>query len=320
MGFTNRVSSRRRWASNGLRKFPLGAAGLAAVGLTAIATGCGGSSKSTVTTSAAPAGSDPALRAMLPASIQQSGVVRVASELDYPPVEYFAPDGKTPIGAEIEVGQAIAKKLGVTFKFTNLNFDPTIPAINAGRFDTSMTYIGDKPEREQQVDFVDEFRSGYSIMVKKGNPTHITSLATLCGHSVSTQVAAANTAVVQDQDKQCRADGKKGIRMANTQSAAAAILALKSGQVDAHMEDAPVAAYIAATSGKGNDFEVVGKQVTIRNHGMVFKKSNTELRDAIQAALKSVIADGTYARILKKYNVENISLTTAPINDPSVTP
>lgn len=308
-----------RSTSRPLLKLSRVTAALGLAGVTLIVAGCG-SSTSTQTTGAAPAGMDASLHAMLPASIATSGVVRVASELDYPPAEYFAPDGKTPIGAEIEIGQAIGKKLGVKFQFTNLAFDPTIPAIMAGRFDTSMTYIGDKPQREQQVDFVDEFRSGYSIMVKKGNPAHISSLADLCGHSVSTQVSAANTAVVQDQDKQCRKDGKKGVKMVNTQDAAAAILALKSGQVDAHMEDAPVGAHIAATSGGGNDFEVVGKQVTIRNHGMIFKKSNTKLRDAIQAALKSVIADGTYAQILKKYQVENISLTTAPVNDPSVTP
>src|SRR3954451_9171729 len=195
--------------------------GIVAFGAVALSLTAGASASSAQSTSAAAAASaavDPSLRAMLPDDIKKSNVVRVASELDYPPVEYLAPDGKTPIGAEIELGQAIAKKLGVTFKFTNLPFDPTIPAINAGRFDTSMTYIGDKAEREQQVDFVDEFRSGYSIMVRKGNPARITSLAGLCGHSVSTQVGAANTAVVQDQDKKCRSQGKKGIKMANTQN------------------------------------------------------------------------------------------------------
>jgi polar amino acid transport system substrate-binding protein len=270
-------------------------------------------------TGSGPGQVDPALHAMLPAAIQQSGVVKVASELDYPPVEYYDTDGKTPIGAEIELGQAMAKKLGVTFEFTNLAFDPTIPAITAGRFDTSMTYIGDKAAREQQVDFVDEFRSGYSIMVQKGNPSKISTLADLCGKGVSTQVGAANTAIVQDQDKRCTTEGKSGINMITTQNAADAILALKSGRVAAHLEDAPVAAYIAATSGGGNDFEVVGDQVTIRNHGMIFAKNNTQLRDAIQAALKAVIADGTYDTILKKYHVENITLKAAPINDPSTT-
>ncbi|MDQ6877715.1 MAG: ABC transporter substrate-binding protein [Candidatus Dormibacteraeota bacterium] len=243
--------------------------------------------------------------------------MRVASELDYPPVEYYDKDGHTPIGAEIELGQAIAKKLGVKFEFTNLDFDPTIPAIQAGRFDTSMTYIGDKPAREQQVDFVDEFRSGYSIMVKKGNPSGINSLEDLCGKGVSTQVGAANTAIVQEQDTKCKSESKAGINMVTTQSAADAILALKTGRVNAHLEDAPVAAYIAVTSGGGNEFVVVGQQVVIRNHGMIFKKDNSRLRDAIRAALKAVIADGTYDAILKKYHVENIALKTAPINDPS---
>lgn len=259
------------------------------------------------------------LHAMLPERIQKSGAIRVASELDYAPVEYLDTDGKTPIGAELEVGNAVAGRLGVKLVISNLAFDPTIPAINADRYDTSMTYIGDKPQREQQVDFVDVFRSGYSVMVRKGNPKHITSLADLCGVRVSVQIGAANTAVVQDQSKKCTAAGKPAVQMSETKDAAGALLQLKSDRVDAHLEDAPVAAQTAKVSGGGNDFEVVGDQVTIRNHGWIFRKSDTQLRDAMQAGLKAIIADGTYDSILTKWGLTDIALKTAAINDSSVT-
>jgi polar amino acid transport system substrate-binding protein len=259
------------------------------------------------------------LHAMLPERIQKSGAIRVASELDYAPVEYLDADGKTPIGAELEVGKAVAGRLGVKLVISNLAFDPTIPALNADRYDTSMTYIGDKPEREQQVDFVDVFRSGYSVMVRKGNPKHITSLADLCGVRVSVQIGAANTAVVQDQSKKCTAAGKPAVQTSETKDAAGALLQLKSDRVDAHLEDAPVAAQTAKVSGGGNDFEVVGDQVTIRNHGWIFRKSDTQLRDAMQAGLKAIIADGTYDSILTKWGLTDIALKTAPINDSSVT-
>lgn len=299
-------------------------------GLTAIASvtllasalaGCGGSGTSSAGTpsaTAAPSG-DAALHSMLPDRIKSSGVIRVASELDYAPLEYLDTDGSTPVGAEIEVGQAVAKKLGVRLEITNLVFDGTIPAIQAGRFDTSMTYIGDKVDREKAVDFVDEFRSGYSIMVRKGNPKSIKSLADLCGVAASVQVGAANTAVVQKQSDACVAAGKSAVRMSETKDAAGALLQLKSGRADAHLEDAPVAAQTAKTSGNGNDFEVVGPQVTVRNHGWIFKKSETQLRDAMQAALKAIIADGTYKAILDKWGLQSIALLTAPINDPTTT-
>ncbi|MCW2645016.1 MAG: atrA protein [Pseudonocardiales bacterium] len=291
----------------------------AAACIAAAVAGCS-SSKGSASQSAANVGkADATLAAMLPDNVRKSGVIRVASELDYAPVEYLDTDGKTPIGAELEVGTAVADRLGVRLKITNLAFDPTIPAINANRFDTSMTYIGDKVERQAQVDFVDVFRSGYSVMVRKGNPKHINGLADLCGVRVSVQIGAANTAVVQDQSKACVAAGKPAVQMSETKDAAGALLQLKSDRVDAHLEDAPVAAQTAKVSGGGKDFEVVGKQVTIRNHGWIFRKADTKLRDAMQAGLKAIIADGTYGKILDKWGLQSISLTTASVNDATIT-
>jgi polar amino acid transport system substrate-binding protein len=291
----------------------------ASIILTSCSSSGGPSTASTGSSTSTAGGAVASLHAMLPARIQQSGAIRVASELDYAPVEYLDTDGKTPIGAELEVGNAVAARLGVKLVISNLAFDPTIPAINADRYDTSMTYIGDKPAREQQVDFVDVFRSGYSVMVRKGNPKHINSLADLCGVRVSVQIGAANTAVVQDQSAKCTAGGKPAVQMSETKDAAGALLQLKSDRVDAHLEDAPVAAQTAKVSGGGNDFEVVGNQVTIRNHGWIFRKSDTQLRDAMQAGLKAIIADGTYDSILTKWGLTGIALKTAVINDPSVT-
>jgi polar amino acid transport system substrate-binding protein len=80
-----------------------------------------------------------------------------------------------------------------------------------------------------------------------------------------------------------------------------------------------VAAQTAKVSGGGKDFEVVGKQVTIRNHGWIFRKADTKLRDAMQAGLKAIIADGTYGKILDKWGLQSISLTTASVNDATIT-
>jgi polar amino acid transport system substrate-binding protein len=89
---------------------------------------------------------------------------------------------------------------------------------------------------------------------------------------------------------------------------------VRSGRAVADMNDFPVAAYAAKTLGGGGQFEVVGQQIEAGPYGIGVLKDNTQLRDALQAALKAVIADGTYDQILQKWNVTQGALKTATIN------
>jgi polar amino acid transport system substrate-binding protein len=89
---------------------------------------------------------------------------------------------------------------------------------------------------------------------------------------------------------------------------------VKNGRAVADMNDFPVAAYTAQTSGGGNDFEVVGEQIGAGPYGVGIPKDQMQLRDAIQAALQAIIADGTYDGVLAKWNAAKGELKTAAIN------
>jgi polar amino acid transport system substrate-binding protein len=90
---------------------------------------------------------------------------------------------------------------------------------------------------------------------------------------------------------------------------------VKNGRAVADLEDFPVAAYNASTSGGGADFDVVPGQVgDVGSYGIAVPSTNKALRDSLQAALGAIIKDGTYDKILARWNVSAGALKTAPVN------
>ena len=113
---------------------------------------------------------DDEIAGMLPADIQEAGVVRVASGVSFPPMEFFDTDNETVLGFDADLGKALGEVLGVEFEFQNTNFDGIIGGLEAGRYDLALTSMIDKKERQASVDFVDYLNSGLAFMTLKGNP------------------------------------------------------------------------------------------------------------------------------------------------------
>ena len=285
--------------------------------LTALAlAGCAGSSgtsasspTSAPTTSGAPSGgSDPA--SLVPPEIKSAGVIRAATDATYPPNEFVGTDGKTLIGFDIELANAVASKLGVKIQFANAKFDSIITGITAGRYDLAFSSFTDNKERQQKVDFVDYFTAGTSILVKKGNPENITKLEDLCGKKIALESGTVQVKIAQG----AKCTGGKKIDITQLPDDATARLQVTTGRVVADMNDFPVAEYTARTSGGGKDFEVVGTQYETAPYGVAISKKLPGLRDAVQAAMKALVADGTYDQILKKWDIQQGALKDITIN------
>jgi polar amino acid transport system substrate-binding protein len=139
-------------------------------------------------------------------------------------------------------------------------------------------------------------------------------MADLCGQTVAVQRGTTQEGYAQEQSKKCESDGKQPIKLLSFDRETEAMLQVKSGRAVSGMQDYPVAAYNARTSGGGNDFEVVGEQIQAGPLGIAVSKDNTELRDALQKALQAVIDDGTYEKLLKKYDVPLGAVDEATVN------
>ncbi|MFR9796441.1 ABC transporter substrate-binding protein [Streptomyces sp. MS06] len=305
---------------------------LAAVGSIAVAgalilTGCGdhtdkgsdsGNSDTASSSSSAP------LADKLPADIRKAGVIKVGSDIAYPPVEYME-NGKA-VGIDPDLGEALGKQLGVKFDFQNGKFDQLIVGLQSGRFNLIMSAMSDTKNRENGVDsdsgkkvgagldFVDYFTAGTSILVQKGNPKGIQSLDDLCGKVVALQKGTTSEGIARDQSTKCTKDGKAAIKLQTFDTDPEALLRLKQGASVADLNDFPVAAYNAKTSGGGKDFEVVGDQIEAGPYGIGVSKENTQLRDAVAAAMTAIIKNGEYQKIMEKWNVTDGAVTDPKIN------
>ncbi|MEU2617472.1 ABC transporter substrate-binding protein [Streptomyces sp. NPDC007157] len=297
--------------------------GAIAVAGALILTGCGdqtdkGGDSGSSSTSSAP------LASKLPDDIRKAGVIKVGSDIAYPPVEYME-NGKA-VGVDPDIADALGKQLGVKFDFQNGKFAQLIVGLQSKRFDMVMSAMNDTKDRQNGidsdtgkkvgngVDFVDYFTAGTSILVQKGNPKGIKSLDDLCGKVVALQQGTTSEGIAKAQSTKCTKDGKKAISLQTFDTDPEALLRLKQGASVADLNDFPVAAYNAKTSGGGKDFEVVGDQIEAGPYGIAVTKENTQLRDALQAALDAIIKNGEYQKILTKWNVTQGGVTEAKTN------
>ena len=196
---------------------------------------------------------------------------------------------------------------------THTSFEGLLTALDGGRYDLVMAAVTDTKARQEKYDFVDYFMTGQSIVVKKGNPTGIKGIADLCGKNVAALTASTQQKLLGEfNQKDCAANPIKVTALPSDKDA---LLQVQTGRADASFTQDAVAAYNAKTIGGGAQFEVANSEPLLPTPvGMVFNKNETQLRDAVQAALKEVIAAGTYDQILQKYDLTSGALKDAPIN------
>ena len=267
-------------------------AALAALLMTGLVTGCAAPDE------ASPAGNDDESQAevtTLEKDDEIAGVVRVASGVSFPPMEFFDTDNETVLGFDADLGKALGEVLGVEFEFHNTNFDGIIGGLNADRYDLALTSMIDKKERQETVDFVDYLSSGLAFMTLKDNPEGLTSEGDLCGVGVAVEKAATGDLVADDLSADCEKNGEEPLEKLPFPDQASAVQALKSGRADDVLALDVTLAY--KVSQDPDSFE-----------------DSTELRDAVQAALKKVQDEGVYDQLLTKWNLEDQALEGAPIN------
>jgi polar amino acid transport system substrate-binding protein len=253
----------------------------------------------------------------------KDGTLNVFSSGDYPPYSYLGKDGKTMLGLENDLLEAITNKLGVKLKYNVAPFDTGIPAIANGRADVMVEGMADTAERRKQVDFLDLYKTTYTVVTKKGNPANInlgSDPATadpmgLCGHTSAAVQGSGMQASTKILSARCVKAGKPPIKLLVFSVGTQEYLSVKTGRADF---DLMVPANAHYMEGQNPDLEALPGSFPDPQSGYtgwIFAKSNSVLQRKLADTINQLIKDGTWDRILAKYGVGKNDAVLPPMRN-----
>ncbi len=255
---------------------------------------------------------DKAAAALVPQALKDKGTLIVGTDATYPPSEFLAGDGKTIEGFDVDLLNAVGKKLGLKFKLVPSKFDSIITGVEGGKYDMGMSSFSINPERLQQATMVSYYSAGTQWASAPGNPKKVDPQKP-CGATVAVQ--KATTQQETDLPPKIAACKKAGTPMRDPliyDGQDTATAAVVSGKADAMLADSPVVAY-AVEQSKGK-LEPLGDIYDSAPYGYVLPKDGKAMGEAIVAALKSLKSDGGYEKALKGWGVESGAIDDFAVN------
>lgn len=242
------------------------------------------------------------------------GELRILTNPIYPPMEYVNQERGTIDGFDVDLVNAIAKKLNLNTVFVTAAFQELQSSLQTGRGDVIVSGMSDNVKRQASMDFVDYMTSGPIPFTLKANAEKFKKTEDFCGKTIAgSRSTTFGENVKSWSDANCVAKGKPAITFEGTADSNAARLGMKQGRYDGVVQGIETIAYQMKL--EADTYVLVGEPLLSNDvFGMGFKKDNTELRDAIAHGLDEVIKDGTYAELLKKWGLIHNAVEKAVIN------
>ena len=222
-----------------------------------------------------------------------AGKLTMSTNAQFPPYEMVADDGSFE-GIDIEIAAAIAEKLGLELQVDDMDFDSALLAAQNGKSDMVMAGVTITDERMAVMDFSDTYANGVQVVIVKED-SDIASIADLEGKMIGTQQGTTGYIYCSDTPEN---GGYGEDHVTAYADGATAVQALINGQVDCVVIDnAPAQEFVKANPG----LKILDTEFANEDYAIGVAKGNTALLDAINTALKELIADGTVQEIIDKY-------------------
>ncbi len=291
----------------------------------AVLAACGGSSSPATSSGAAGPKVQATIAAEVPAAIKADAPLQIASDASYAPNEFVDPNSGDLVGWDLELAKDVCAVIGVECTINNVTFSDIIPALleNPSKYQMSFSSFTPTTTREARgIDFITYYQAGEAWLVKVGGPT-ISSAADMCGHTVAVESGTTEEAdawgymgmmpggmkIAGDTDH-CTSAGKQDITVLSFSTQTQANAALLSGRADFGWADQPVADYqVKLESGK---LKIGGTACTVLPYGVAIVKS-TGLEQAVTDAIKYLIDNGFYTKILTSWGVQDGAVPSSQV-------
>jgi cystine transport system substrate-binding protein len=231
------------------------------------------------------------------AQVKQRGTLRIALEGTFPPFDYQDKSGKL-VGFEVDLGDALTKRLGVKPEYMPTKWDGILAGLDAGRYDVIMNQVTITPERVKKYDFSQPYTiSGQQLIVRKGEETKISKPTDLAGKAVGVGLGTVYETWL-----------RKNVPQANVKTYdddPTKYQDLRVGRTDAVVADRLVSGYLI----KNSDGQIVasGEPFAKESQGIAVRKGNADLVAALNKALDDMHRDGTFKQISEKWFGADVS-------------
>ena len=253
---------------------------------------------------------DEEVAALLPAEIAESGVLRVGiNGTSSAPLSFLADDNQTYIGSEIDIARIVADKLGLEFELKLTTWENWPLKLEAGEFDVVHANVGINAERLQKFDFASYRAAFMSFLVKQGAEGWLEDAESLSGKIIAVGAATNQERILIDWNAELEAAGEEPAELKNYSTEADTLLALGSGRVDGYI--APFAS-LSFVASRRDDVELQGRiNAGWPDETLVAGTfpAGSGLAEPYAAALNALIADGTYAQVLERWQLSEEALT-----------
>jgi cystine transport system substrate-binding protein len=227
--------------------------------------------------------------------IKASGVFKIGTEGTYAPFTYHDSSNKL-VGFDVEIGEAIAKQLGVKPEFIEGKWDGLIAGLDAKRYDAVINEVGITPERQKKYAFSEPYIVSKAVLIVRGDNTDIKSFADLKGKKSAQSLTSNFAKIAQDN----------GAELVSTDGFDQSIQLLLTGRADATINDS--LSFLDFKKHKPDaNVKIAAEEENADHSGVLMRKGDPELVAAVNKALDAIKADGTYQKIADKYFGQDVS-------------
>lgn len=229
------------------------------------------------------------------AAIQSAGVLKIGTEGTYAPFTYHDTSGKL-VGFDVEIGEAVAAKLGVKAEFLEGKWDGLIAGLDANRYDAVINQVGITEARKQKYDFSEPYIASKAVLIVRADDDSIKGFADLKGKK-SAQSLTSNFGKLAQES---------GAELVGTDGFDQSIQLVLTGRADATINDS--LSFLDFKKQKPDaNVKIAAEQSGADYSGIIVRKGDPELVAAINKGLAEIKADGTYQKISDKYFGQDVS-------------